>query len=135
MAAWREKLGLAPDPDIAAEAGVSMWVVRGYRIKLGIPPYDRWAAGRVDSAGPSAGGTGNGRPKRADARQAPATTTTRERGHAEAAAAPTWLWAVRDALGSTMGYVRGGSLADAVAAIARSGVTDVHAIVRHDRLF
>ena len=37
------QLGKVSDDAIAELAGVSKWVVRGYRIRLGIPAFNRWA--------------------------------------------------------------------------------------------
>lgn len=41
---FTSKLGTMPDHEIAEKAGVSKWVVRGYRIKQGIDAYNRWTA-------------------------------------------------------------------------------------------
>lgn len=38
---FRDQLGQVPDTEIAEMAGVSMWVVRGYRIRQGVDAYRR----------------------------------------------------------------------------------------------
>lgn len=40
---FRDELGTISDDAVAKKAGVSKWVVRGFRIRQGIPAYDRWA--------------------------------------------------------------------------------------------
>ena len=39
----KDQLGKVSDDAIADLAGVSKWVVRGYRIRQGIPAFNRWA--------------------------------------------------------------------------------------------
>jgi len=49
LASIKDQLGKRPDGAIAKDVGLSMWVVRGYRIKEGIPAYSRWDDHRTAS--------------------------------------------------------------------------------------
>lgn len=153
VAPWRHRLGHEPDPDIAAEVGVSMWVVRGYRLKLGLPAYDRWAAGRSaappaapkkSKATPTAPRKKASPPKAAPPKAAPiappkaAPVRAAAPKPAPASAAPArgtaWLWRVQSASGATLGFVTAPDLTGAVQLLARLGHGDAHAVTRVDRV-